>query len=213
MLVVMLVCGVAGADTAAEQAAEWVGRLGDPVKVEQARDRLRQFGKVALPALLEGLQHPNESVRAESAFVLGRIGSTKAVKSLIEALNDKSVRVREKSAYALGELADARAVKALIKSLTDPEAVVRANAAFALGQIGQVGSKDATPALIRALCDRDVLVRNQAANALGSAGDRRAPGPLVWSSRTRPSVRSGRSRPVHWPICATPAQSASWSDS
>jgi len=181
----VLTVGVATADTKAEQAARWVGRLAEAERVEQARDHLRELGKAALGALQEGLKHPDENVRAESAFVLGRIGSSRGVEPLIAALSDKSVRVREKSAYALGELADERAVEALLGLLEDKETPVRANAVFALGQIG---SKQGTEGLIRALCDSEVLVRNHAASALGFTDDDRALGPLVWVIKNEKEV-------------------------
>lgn len=161
----------------ASAGSVWVARLGDPAQVEQARDRLRELGAQAVPALLEGLTKKEDTVRAESAFVLGRVGSRQVVPALIKALKDPAKQVREKAAYALGELADPRATQGLIKCLQDPQTAVRANAAFALGQIG---SPDATTALIVALRDSDTLVRNYAASALGFTGDKRALGPLVW---------------------------------
>ena len=63
----------------------------------------------------EALGYDFVSESGESAFVLGRMGSVRAVESLIDALSDRAVGVREKAAYALGELADERATVALVK--------------------------------------------------------------------------------------------------
>ena len=185
----ILVSTVALADIFADQADIWVSRLANPERVEQARDQLRELGERAVPSLFKGLKSLNPSVRAESAFVLGRIGAARAVDPLVQILSDPAVAVREKAAYALGELAAPRAIPALVKLLDDRESSVRANAAFALGRIGS--DKAAIP-LALALLDRNDQVRNQAASALGFLGDKRALGPLVWLLQNEkvPEVRA-----------------------
>ena len=164
---------------AADSTDLLIGRLADEVTRDQARDKLRDQGTAAVGKLIETLKHANPTLRGESAFVLGRIGSKRAIVPLIAALEDKDAEVRRKTAYALGEIADARAIDALVNRLTDPEATVRANACFALGQIGK--PKPARD-LVRALIDKDETVRNYAAQALGSCGEPKALPALAWAA-------------------------------
>jgi HEAT repeat protein/Tfp pilus assembly protein PilF len=166
---------------AQDSTAQWIGRLADEATRDQARDRLRDLGPKAVPALVKALlRDANPVVRGESAFVLGRIGKKDAVAPLMEALKDSTPEVRKKVAYALGEIADVRAADDLAKALSDADADVRANVCFALGQIGE--PKTARE-LVKALVDAEERVRNYAASALGSTREPRALPALVWAAR------------------------------
>jgi len=157
----------------------WIHRLEDEETRDQARDRLRDLGAKAVPALIKALGHAKPVIRSEAAFALGRIGRKEAVPPLIHVLDDKEPEVRRKVAYALGEIADPRAVDALVRALTDADAGVRANVCFAFGQIG-----DARPAreILKALVDEDETVRNFAASALGFTGEKRVLPALAWTA-------------------------------
>ena len=179
MLLVLTLAGPSrlSADDAIDR---WIARIADDATRDQARDRLRDAGRKAVPRLILALKHPNATVRSECAFVLGRVGGAGAVVALVATLEDKDATVRRKSAYALGEIADVRAVDALVKTLSDADAGVRANACFALGQIR---SPKAARDLVRALADPEHTVRNFAASALGFCREPRALPALAWSAR------------------------------
>jgi hypothetical protein len=100
----------------------------------------------------------------EAAFVLGRIGSEKAVKPLLTTLIDGDWIVRQSAAAALGEIGSEKAVEPLLAALRDEDRFVRRCAARALGEIG---SEKAVEPLLVALRDKYRFVRRSAAEALG----------------------------------------------
>src|SRR5437899_638552 len=85
------------------------------------------------PALAKALGDPQDRVRAEAAYALGRIGSgwPEAAAALAKALGDGEERVRKAAAWASGQIgSDAKAaVPKLIESLKDPDADIRRTAA------------------------------------------------------------------------------------
>jgi HEAT repeat protein len=132
--------------------------------------------EAVVDALIQTLGDPDERVRWEAAWTLGRIGDPRAVEPLIQALGDPDERVRLGAALALGRIGDPRAVEPLIQALGDPHGWVRLEAAVALREIGD---PRAVEPLIQALGDPDEWVRLGAAVALGRIGDPRAVEPLI----------------------------------
>ncbi|MGH7140348.1 MAG: HEAT repeat domain-containing protein [Pirellulales bacterium] len=91
---------------------------------ETAADALARIGDPAVPALIDTLRDPDQSIRAHAALALARMGpkASPAVPELILALDDPDREVRQAAARALGQIGpDAEeAVPALIKALKDP---------------------------------------------------------------------------------------------
>jgi HEAT repeat protein len=112
--------------------------------------------------------------RARAGWLLGRLGSDRAVEHLTAALRDPDARLRAEAARSLGTLGDPRAVPDLVETLrkdTDPDA--RMSAAHALGLVGDDRVVDP---LLEKLADRDEnpRVRGAVAEALAGPQVRRA---------------------------------------
>lgn len=78
-----------------------------------AMDAFVEFGREAVPMLLELLGDGNEEVRNFCTVMLGNIGCRQAVGPLIQALGDPDANVRHGAAEALGKIGDRRAVQPL----------------------------------------------------------------------------------------------------
>lgn len=140
---------------------------------------------VSLDRCLAALDDPDEGVRLQAAYALGRQGG-KAVEPLVERL--RGTREEEAlasvpknpanptggnpselpAAYALSAV-ERPAVVRLEALLEDDAWWVRAAAADVLGDIGLPASS-ARPALLRALGDEDAWVRRNASEALAVQG-------------------------------------------
>ncbi|MBK1989935.1 HEAT repeat domain-containing protein [Sphaerospermopsis aphanizomenoides BCCUSP55] len=150
------------------------------------------------------LKHEYEDVRENAAYVLGKIGSEKAIDALTKAsLEDNS----EEAAEALEEIRSEKNVDplikdfndadedltsnvdeplekirseknvdALIQDLNDPKWDVRYSASVALGK---TSSDKAVDALIKALADPEWCVRSSVAVALGKIASDKAVDPLT----------------------------------
>ncbi len=167
---------------------------------------LVKIGVLAVPALIEALNDPDEGVRGLAAWSLERIGSPtgKAVLALIKAMKDPSENVRKSAFAALGQITGseaATAVPALMETLKDPfpdaprlsaerlaRTDVRMLAAQALGQIGKPATA-AIPVLIEALNYPDQQVNRWAAWALVEIGGATAVSALFAMSKP-PDERS-----------------------
>jgi HEAT repeat protein len=131
------------------QAAELLGRLGDPT---------------AAPALAACLTDSHHRVRRHAAVALGEVGDASVVPDLMTSLGDGNPVVRRAVIEALGRLSDPVAQGMLCASLKDPVPEVRGAAAVALGRVG--GPQSITP-LVDALRDEDPVVCRWAARSLG----------------------------------------------
>jgi HEAT repeat protein len=135
------------------------------VPSHQVAQALARLGVVAQPAAADALGHPDESVRAVAAEVLGMVGAAGAT-SRVEAVlrDDPSLEVRVRAARTLGRLGTRTALDPLRAALsrTEPPAL-RAEAARALGELGTAVSTGALAAL---LGDPQYPVAHQAARAL-----------------------------------------------
>lgn len=155
--------------------------------------------KNRIEMLLKDLESDEESVRENSAYLLGEQAikakelahntlkddktlsdmnplldhdeRVKVAKKLIKTLCDKSGWVRGNAAEALGKMEDRFAIHALKAALKDDEKIVRYSAAEALGKIKD---KQASDVLIEALCDDNWSVRASAAEALKSIEEPKA---------------------------------------
>lgn len=102
---------------------------------ETAKQWLIQIGRDASNAVMRGLGHDNEHVRAHCAEILGVVEEPRAVASLVEALADSNPMVRLQSAIALGKIGDTSAGTALLRSAGDSDRDVRAASIMALGKL------------------------------------------------------------------------------
>jgi HEAT repeat protein len=93
--------------------------------------------QMAIKTFNNTLKDNSPEIRAQSAEVLGVIGSHTEVPNLINALNDSDPHVRLNATKALAKIGDENAIPALCKLLSeDPNDSVRASVASALGRIG-----------------------------------------------------------------------------
>jgi len=126
-------------------------------------------------ALIKALKVPDNDVRVNAAWALGKIGSQAraAVPELMEALEDKDWKVRFPAAWALRRIGpDAvETIPSLIHALGDRKVDVRREAVQALGWIGSQVD-EVVPALIGSLKDPDADIRYKAALMLGGFGSK-----------------------------------------
>jgi hypothetical protein len=80
-----------------------IGGLAEPngLKRRDARVKLVEIGKAAVPALVETLADPREQVRWEAAKALSQIGDPIAAPALVKALEDENFGVRWLAAEGL----------------------------------------------------------------------------------------------------------------
>lgn len=154
--------------------AELVARMGSTdiaVRAESAQ-RLRKAGAAAVPALIEGLKHPDAYVRMRSADILGALGpeAKEAVGALTASLKDRNSMVQKRAARALDSVSPPEKV---------PASLVRATLR-AQGQTRTLPG-DAVPALLAALSDESESMRLGAVKALAEIRppDQRALAPLI----------------------------------
>ncbi len=122
--------------------------------------------------LIQTFKDENSIVQRDAAFVLGKIGDTRAVEPLILALNDKEWLGRS-AVSALGNIGDTRAIEPIIQFLTnkvyytnDYTGEMRKEVVHALLKIG-ISSIEP---LILALKDDDSDMPYTAVSALGLIG-------------------------------------------
>ena len=128
--------------------------------------------ELAIPALIDALNDPDEDVRWMVIFALGCRGTAAApaVPGLVPVTKDPSIRLRREAVDSLGVIRSSAAVPALIAAFQDPDDEVRFDAVRALGSIGP-GATSATAALAAVALDmRDPRVSNQAFASLGQLG-------------------------------------------
>jgi HEAT repeat protein len=93
--------------------------------------------QMAIETFSDTLRDNSPEIRAQSAEVLGVIGSHTEVPELINALKDSNAQVRLNATKALAKIGDENAIPALCHLLSeDPDDEVRSSAASALGRIG-----------------------------------------------------------------------------
>jgi HEAT repeat protein len=128
---------------------------------------LVQFGRRAVPYLLDGLNHPNEDVRKFVADILGLTGDGQAVEDLCKtALEDGEPNVVAASIEALGKIRSPQALPALYKIFENSE-IMKVEAAEAIGLIGEPESAEF---LEKYLDTEDEIVKYAIIDALGNLG-------------------------------------------
>jgi HEAT repeat protein len=121
---------------------------------------------LAMPALMDALNDPEDSIRCVAALALGQMQAASAIPALTLLLADPSGWVRGAAADALALIGEP-AVPALGEALQDPREGVRVRAAYALRRI-----KSARSArwLFPALNDPNHIVHTYAYEALDEMG-------------------------------------------
>jgi HEAT repeat protein/small nuclear ribonucleoprotein (snRNP)-like protein len=117
------------------------------------------------------LKDEDAEVRADAAFMLGRMREHKAVRNLKTLLYDKRSFVRAQAADALCSIGGGEALQHLANASQDANLNVRENAAYALGE---TGDSLAVQPLISLLHDKMTSVRIAAVSALAQIKDPRA---------------------------------------
>ena len=121
----------------------------------------------AFAALSQGLDDPDDDVRAKSAGALGRLGDPRALGYLLDhLLGDPAPFVRSRIAAALGQFDDPVVTDRLIRALGDPAWWVRMRSVEALERVGL----NAEGPLLLALEDPDPEIKSRAAIALERLG-------------------------------------------
>lgn len=137
-------------------ARAWAANVLGELRAEQA-----------LPALLRGLDDPDDEVRAKCATALGRLGDRSAVSALLDhLLTDRAPFVRARIANAVGQFGDMEVTDRLIHALGDPAWWVRTRSVEALERIGA----SAEQPLLTALASGDHEIRRRASVTLERLG-------------------------------------------
>lgn len=121
--------------------------------------------------IISMLKDDDAEVRADAAFMLGRMRERKAIRSLKTLLYDKRSFVRAQAADALCNIGGEEAVQHLISASQDANINVRENAAYALGETGDTVAVQPLLSLLR---DKMTSVRIAAISALSQIKDPRA---------------------------------------
>lgn len=135
-------------------------------------DIIEQMGVVAVPTLLEFLQHDNNRIRYEAIVALGALKPEDAVQPLLDALKDMDEYVRIYTIRALGNfdlLSNESIAEHLRFLLQDDDERIRAAAVEALGKLKD---KQAVGELKRLLQEDRSDIRSKAAAALGNIGEK-----------------------------------------
>ncbi len=139
---------------------------------EWAADALGNLGisdQRAIAELLRALHDvEDDSMRANAACALGKIGTSDVAPELRNALSDESDQVQAKTLEALGKLKDLESIPKFLSALADENPDLRAAAIEALRKVQYAY---AVPELVKALSDSFLNVRRIAAIALGDIGD------------------------------------------
>lgn len=139
-----------------------------------ASEALKRIGSAAIPALADGLKHPNPLVRSRVIEVLSDLSDVRVVDLLISALNDSENG--KIAALSLGKRKEGRdgVMDLLISASRDSNKNVRCSALYGLIYgLGKQEDPRVIEALIDALSDSDPAIRRTAASGLGSCKDLR----------------------------------------
>lgn len=130
-----------------------------------------QFGKEAVPYLLEGLDSPDKTVVSFCVEMLGEIGFVTAVEPLLQlARTNFDVTLRVQIVESLGRIGDGRAEPLLREFARNPYQPLRLKAIEALGRLGSAPS---IPLLVELFQSGDIeqkLVAGRAILKCGTTG-------------------------------------------
>jgi len=126
-----------------------ISMLNDPNPEVRARVllRIKTFGEVAVPTLVDQLSSKSGRVRAGIIEALGDIESKECVNPIFQHLTDPALDVREAAARAIAKVADAKMAERLERRLQFKESRID-GAIIALGYLGR---KKIAPALMKLL--------------------------------------------------------------
>lgn len=173
------------------EAAQALGLLADTQAIEPlilalddllvrdtAAAALCRFGAGAVPALIDALKNPSESIRLFAAQCLGRIGDTRAIEPLISCAEHETPQMRKAAIEALsaGRFKHDASFETLKNALNDVDAAVREAAVLALGESQD---EQAVMPLTQVLQGVEQVLKSAATRALGNIGDKRGILPLV----------------------------------
>lgn len=148
---------------------------------------LVRFGALAVPSLIELIDHTDATVRHYAIHTLGKIGDPQAVEAVSRAIYDSSPTVQLKAAFVLGQLKDPRAIEAVLPLLGHDSDTIRNTVSDVLELFGA----QALPALLQALAHAHWPTREHAAEILGQIGDRAAiPALTTAQNDPQPEVRA-----------------------
>lgn len=176
---------------------------------------LAGMGETAVSPLINATKDKNPDIRENSAYALGKIGSTRAIEPLIELLGDEHSEVQAAASLSLAKIG-VPALGPVSRILNDSNENYNSkiNAIRILGEMGELaieplikvlGTADGPDAadslgnigepavkpLISLLADKDPQVRADAAMALGNTKSKEAVDPLIKMLEDKdPSVRS-----------------------
>ncbi|MFH0966996.1 MAG: HEAT repeat domain-containing protein [Methanobacteriota archaeon] len=123
-----------------------------------------QYGKEAVPLLIDQLQDEDWKVRYRAIEALGKIQSVDAVPELILTCSDEKDHVRYMAAKALGLIQSQKAVPILIQLLHDKHPYTRGISSEALAAIQDPrGKKPLEMALIE---EKDPVVKERISKSL-----------------------------------------------
>jgi HEAT repeat protein len=163
-----------GCKSSEERIAECIARFktesvsffassGEP-SVKDVREAA-EYGRIAIPQLIEALKHKNESIRCGAVQALGLIAASESISPIAEVLlKDPSAANRRAAANALGEIDSNEVVGPLLRGLRDACVYVRLCSASALGKKQRSGAEQAISKLLSK--ERDEKVRVFALAAL-----------------------------------------------
>ncbi|HTR63606.1 MAG TPA: HEAT repeat domain-containing protein [Candidatus Binataceae bacterium] len=85
-----------------DQMGAWIEALGDKATFADGWRALHDAGKAAVPAVRDGLSHPNPSVRQFCAAFIDAHWDESALQRLILTLHDPKLKVRKAAVHSLG---------------------------------------------------------------------------------------------------------------
>ncbi len=121
--------------TPLSRARRWVAQLSEDRHSKQAEEELLRLGKEAVPALLEALAAPDQTLRSRAAQVLIRFGPL-ATPLLVAQLNTSPPLVQLQICEIFARTRPREALSALLAALRSPIAEVRLRASEVIGLIG-----------------------------------------------------------------------------
>ncbi len=161
-----------------EHAVRPLLRLGlvNPHLKLYVAEAVGQIGAVAVPTLLDVVQHRDKGMLLDAIILLGKIGHESAVMTLLTTIEHTSGPIRAYAIESLGRIGDKRATSKLVEQLSDNDEIIQLNVIVALGKIGD---PRAVRSLLPFLSVVDEELRRRALDALGEIGDSRAVPPIL----------------------------------
>jgi HEAT repeat protein len=157
--------------------AKAVNLSGD-VLSEYASDALVKIGEPVVEPLKDALNNPDNRVRENAVYCLGRISHPSALETLRKFWKeDKNVYVRMAAAFGIAEIAqDEKARQFILEGLESKDGSTIVGAIRALGMLED---REAVRPLIGILLEGSFFTAPVAAESLVKIGDKRAIAPLI----------------------------------